>query len=205
MSTNSLHISFLVGALCMSPLLAACLDDQSAPTDEVGDDLMATDHPEDSSDAVARRSPCLLPGLPAPFDATVDLDQLPSNGRLYLRDDYGTTACADHTTRFLRATFSGTWQLGLGITRPTTPEACVGVELTVIVDEKSAVTNRWTRLTHVSYGEFTTAAGCVLPDLRGPSYGTDESRVTARVQSTTCTGQLCATQFGRPFFLVAKP
>ncbi|MEO8336688.1 MAG: hypothetical protein ABI664_17025 [bacterium] len=78
--------------------------------------------------------------------------------------------------------------------------ACVGVKLTAFIDRR--IYTQWQRdPVVVRYGEWWGGdKGCVLPELLeydlSSSYSSDH-RVTAKVQT--------GSQYGRPFFIVAKP
>lgn len=181
--------TLLLGTLCLSTILGGCVDEPSVSEND--------DTEEGLADDLIETPFCLATALPAPFDRTVDLDDL-TGDRLYLMNDYGTTSCSNYTTKFVHY---GNWYLATAISTPTTAQECVGTKLTVLVDEEDS---GWTRTTHVLYGEWT-ASGCVLPELEGGMFGIDEARVTAKLQQTTCAGQLCGTQYGRPFFIIARP
>ncbi|MEO8701932.1 MAG: hypothetical protein ABI867_17945 [Kofleriaceae bacterium] len=197
--------NLVLGALCVAPILSACVD-EATPDDglegDVATDIADSETAGDPSDIDAQ--PLLgCPGIPAPtsWDQWVNLNNLSSAGKLYLYDDYGTGQCATHTTRF---TGYGHWDLGVGISAPTSANACTGVKLTAYLDHLTG-TGGWQRDTRVLHGEWD-GTKCDLPELGGgiaDSYS--EWRVTAKLQTGYCAGVNCSYSYARPFFIVAKP
>lgn len=182
-------------AVLLPLLLLGCATDMEDPTlDQLDqDDLIAADDEAVTPSTIAY---CLAPPTPPPADDSWTLASVTMIG---LISDYGTGACDAHV-QAIRNVESVT---ATAAATPTTPEACVGTELTMRKYRKDGST--WTFVESESATGVWTFEGCRRPKISWHANTSSDVRVHIKTSRTTCSGIYCATVHGLSMTLAASP